>query len=346
MYKYLWRYIVFPTKIKLTDDYIALIVTERKKHNLTAYQLSEKIGKNKSWLPNIENHRTKNIFRTDFFLIFDDFAKEEHISTELYIIKYLTPNAVVTLDDGNSVLCQTLKAQYNLIDSAYEYDLHDTEPYEQIDFALLKHAFHDLEYSITGVFDEQSHSVRRQIIEALKTIRHIYSWDAEIANAYYMINITGFCEGNPPLYKQEISQLIDNTSKEVDFIVAKSTVYSYFSTSEAQYSLNRDLAISLCNPVDHDKKEELLKDIERYLFKVYNFVTLAFKQNKISAVDFHKIYSMTDKFFKEFVALAKLNYNVDFPIPKGLLSEAEFNQLHLQVNDIFFQIKQLFSNTK
>ena len=63
MYKYLWRYIVFPTKIKLTDDYIALIVTERKKHNLTAYQLSEKIGKNKSWLPNIENHRTKNIFR-------------------------------------------------------------------------------------------------------------------------------------------------------------------------------------------------------------------------------------------------------------------------------------------
>ena len=31
--------------IKITQDYIELIVAKRKEHNLTAYQLSEKIGK-------------------------------------------------------------------------------------------------------------------------------------------------------------------------------------------------------------------------------------------------------------------------------------------------------------
>ena len=48
---------MFPDKIKITDDLIKLIVDTRKEHNLTSYQLSEKIGKNKSWLPNIENKR-------------------------------------------------------------------------------------------------------------------------------------------------------------------------------------------------------------------------------------------------------------------------------------------------
>ena len=44
---------MFPEKIKITDELIQLIIDTRKKHDLTAYQLSEKIGKNKSWLPNI-----------------------------------------------------------------------------------------------------------------------------------------------------------------------------------------------------------------------------------------------------------------------------------------------------
>ena len=41
---------MFPDKIRLTPDYIDLIIKERKKHDLTSYQLSERLGKNKSWL--------------------------------------------------------------------------------------------------------------------------------------------------------------------------------------------------------------------------------------------------------------------------------------------------------
>ena len=52
---------MFANKIRITQDYIDLIVKKRKEHYYTAYELSEKLGKNKSWIPNIENHRTKNL---------------------------------------------------------------------------------------------------------------------------------------------------------------------------------------------------------------------------------------------------------------------------------------------
>ena len=48
---------MFANKIRITQDYIDLIVKKRKEHYYTAYELSEKLGKNKSWIPNIENHR-------------------------------------------------------------------------------------------------------------------------------------------------------------------------------------------------------------------------------------------------------------------------------------------------
>ena len=100
---------MFPEKIKITDDLIQLIVDTRKENNLTAYQLSEQIGKNKSWLPNIENHRTKNISNQDLLLIFKDFATREHLSTEYYIIKHLNPNAKVQLATGEIIPCRLLQ---------------------------------------------------------------------------------------------------------------------------------------------------------------------------------------------------------------------------------------------
>ena len=73
---------MFPDKIKITDELIKLIIDTRKEYHLTAYQLSEKIGKNKSWLPNIENKRTKNIAREDLILLFKDFAKDKDMDAE------------------------------------------------------------------------------------------------------------------------------------------------------------------------------------------------------------------------------------------------------------------------
>ena len=83
--------------------FMILIIATRKEYNLTAYQLSEKIGKNKSWLPNIENKRTKNISREDLILLFKDFAKDKNMDAENFVIKYLPPTATIELDNSVSV---------------------------------------------------------------------------------------------------------------------------------------------------------------------------------------------------------------------------------------------------
>ena len=127
---FLWKEgdIMFENKIEITQDYIDLIVAKRKEHNLTAYQLSEKIGKNKSWLPNIENRRTKNISRDDLILLFKDFAKEENLSVEEYIIKYLRPNLLM------NILEQRLAAKKRDLENQQEYFRIDMKNIEQSNY--------------------------------------------------------------------------------------------------------------------------------------------------------------------------------------------------------------------
>ena len=119
---------VFEDTIKITQEYIDLIITKRKEHNLTAYQLSEKIGKNKSWLPNIENRRTKNISRDDLILLFKDFAKEENMDAEEYILKYLRPNLL------KSNLEQRLAAKKRDLGNQQEYFRIDMKNIEQSNY--------------------------------------------------------------------------------------------------------------------------------------------------------------------------------------------------------------------
>lgn len=119
---------MFEDTIKITQEYIDLIVTKRKEHNLTAYQLSEKIGKNKSWLPNIENRRTKNISRDDLILLFKDFAKEENMDVEEYILKYLRPNLL------KSNLEQRLAAKKRDLENQQEYFRIDMKNIEQSNY--------------------------------------------------------------------------------------------------------------------------------------------------------------------------------------------------------------------
>lgn len=119
---------MFEDKIEITQDYIDLIVAKRKEHNLTAYQLSEKIGKNKSWLPNIENRRTKNISRDDLILLFKDFAKEENLGVEEYIIKYLRPNLLM------NILEQRLAAKKRDLENQQEYFRIDMKNIEQSNY--------------------------------------------------------------------------------------------------------------------------------------------------------------------------------------------------------------------
>ena len=154
---------MFPKKIRLTDDLIELIIETRKRNGLTAYQLSEAIGKNKSWLPNIENHRTKNISNDDLLLIFNDFAKEEGLSPELYIIKHLNPTAQVQLDNGDIVSCRVLQKKYELLSDKVSIeeildDFHGYVTLEEGKYHQIKKMFLSLKNEVVSLkrisFDE------------------------------------------------------------------------------------------------------------------------------------------------------------------------------------------------
>ena len=128
---------MFPEKIKITDELIQLIINTRKEHNLTAYQLSEKIGKNKSWLPNIENRRTKNISRSDLYLLFKNFADEKNLRPEQYIVKNLPRNCMIELEDGLTAPCYHVRDMLGVYDTIDEYislppEEHNKEANEQI----------------------------------------------------------------------------------------------------------------------------------------------------------------------------------------------------------------------
>lgn len=339
---------MLPDKIKLTEDYIALIVNERKKHKLTAYQLSEKIGKNKSWLPNIENHRTKNISRNDFLLIFDDFAKAENLSTELYIIKYLSPDADVTLKDGDVVPCRILQTECNIKDSddtQFNQDIYEGSIDERRLFIKLKHSLHDFERIITEVFAESDDDTRSKIFNSLSMIKDAYLWNASIANKFYSIDFVDFYDSDPDEYIKEISKVFQEADRKIQLITSKAKVYEFLSSREDGLSLNRDLAMCLYEKyVPFDKIYCLFNEIEVYLNYVYNYVSEAFEYNNADSVDFKKIYSMAKKFLEEFVNIAHLTYTIDFAIPGNNSSQSEINTLHLKINNIYFQIKQLLEN--
>ena len=57
-------------KLLITDNLRQNIVELRKKNGLSAYELSEKSGHSKYWLPNIENGKTQKISKEDLLSIY------------------------------------------------------------------------------------------------------------------------------------------------------------------------------------------------------------------------------------------------------------------------------------
>ncbi len=177
---------MFAEKIKLTDAYLDLIIQKRKEHSFTAYQLSEHIGKNKSWLPNIENRRTKNITKEEFLLIFQDFAKNENIDTETYIIKYLPPNALIELEDNTCVPCYYLKAKLNLSpqETAFAELTHPSSELSQLNQSLS-----DFTQTIQQIFFTLSDQEKQTLLDMLPTMTQNLCCHFPITYSLYRLSL-------------------------------------------------------------------------------------------------------------------------------------------------------------
>lgn len=344
---------MFPKKIRLTDDLIELIIETRKRNGLTAYQLSEAIGKNKSWLPNIENHRTKNISNDDLLLIFNDFAKEEGLSPELYIIKHLNPTAQVQLDNGDIVSCRVLQKKYELLsDKVSIEEILDDFHFDRVDRPYIESIEHlhnatkklgdDLEKEFVYIDDKK---IRNSIFDSLENIKETIKANYQLANIFYNIDIFK----NYPIqvnskfeedYVNEAYNIISSTAQQFALLNAKTKVYGYFSEDGDDIYLNKQLAKQ--DELSYNDLENLLPEIEKYIHAIYNYASLFFKYANNTTENFHKIYNIANHFLLGFIKASHIHYTINFTIPPKNASFDEIKEAQLILNNEFYEIKQIF----
>lgn len=348
---------MFPNKIKITDDIKKLIVDVRKEHNLTAYQLSESIGKNKSWIPNIENDRTKNITKEDLFKIFEDFAKEEGINTEKFIINHINSKAILTLHNGSEVKAIDLQLKDDLEllqnDSKKSSDNDNTyikEVRYQKDTILLNCILEKIESIIYKDFNLMEDNDRKYTLRVLECIRQNIEFDffySSLAyNTLFFDNIpTNLeeCESGKKFINEFTSICIKFTD-EVRMINAKVKVYCYFDNTNAPFSISHRLLEQ--DFLDYDTLSEILIDIEKYMNEAFQYIKIAYEFNSKyghnQIIEYRKLYSLMDRFLCAFVHVSKINYKYIFSLPKNDFSYEDIQKKQLEINNILFEIRQSF----
>ena len=343
---------MFANKIKLTQDYIDLIVKKRKEHQLTAYELSEQLGRNKSWIPNIENHRTKNISKENLLLIFDSFAKEENMDTEKYILKYLHPHAIVQLDDGTSIPCEFLQNKYGLsplesppheIYTNFNYDPNDLPQEETIDY--LKDAISGFYETILNLFPILSQKDRKETIDSIRSIAKNYKRQPFLTTKLlaidYFPNYPADEYGkHAQQYLDEVSALLDETKYKFDLANAKAEVYSFFVEDGNMFSLNQEIANFDFG--SYQDLEYILSEIEQYVFAIYKYVHVAYEYSGTPNIDLKKIYFKAKQFLKLFLHISNISYDVEFTIPENDSTKDIVNATQLNVTNMLYEIKKKF----
>lgn len=355
---------MFPDKIKVTDDLIKLIIDTRKEYNLTAYQLSEKIGKNKSWLPNIENKRTKNIFREDLILLFKDFAKDKNMDAEDFVIKYLSPTAVIELDNNVTVPNHYLQTKMhlfspdsensNIVKENLEYYLAE-KPYE-VDLMRLKKDLKDLSELITDEFSYcQSENERENIITMVKTMYTNFLGEFAYTQKLYQIPLF---HGNAKMSFGEKAGLeyLNSTNKNIKsfsliqkLAYAHADIYNDINLEENKYNLFSN--IMLVTPkTDTEELDSIMFDLDGFIYKLHEYI-LAVKntleiQSEMLEIDFISIFTKLIKAIDTLIQNAHLNFVYEYVMPESNTNLDELAKRCLELNNITYGIKQAIRNRK
>lgn len=359
---------MFPDKIKITDDLIKLIIETRKEYNLTAYELSEKIGKNKSWLPNIENKRTKNIFKEDLILLFKDFAKDKNMDAEDFIIKYLSPTASIELDNNATVTNHYLQTKMHLFAPDHEdLNISDEErmkrleyyaeekPYE-VDLARLKKKLKDLSELIIDEFSYcQTASDRNKMIDMAETMyTNFLGGFAYTQKLYHIPLFQGDAEMS--FGKKVGSEYLKDTDKNIiDFSLtqklayAHSDIYSEITFEENRHNLLTDIML-VTEKTDNEELDSIMFDLDGFIYKLHEYILAAKEisatQNRPSDIDFIVIFEHINKTIKDFIRNAHLDYRFEYTIPESNTALEELAKRCLELNNITYGIKQAIRNRK
>ena len=355
---------MFPDKIKVTDDLIKLIIDTRKEYNLTAYQLSEKIGKNKSWLPNIENKRTKNIFREDLILLFKDFAKDKNMDAEDFVIKYLSPTAIIELDNNITVPNHYLQTKLhlfspdngnsNIVKEELEYYITE-KPYE-IDLVRLKKELKDLSELITDEFSYcQSGNEREDIITMVKTMYTNFLGEFAYTQKLYQIPLF---HGDAKMSFGEKSGLeyLNATSKNIrNFSIIQKSAYAHANISsdiifeENKYNFFSNIML-VTQKTDTEELDSIMFDLDGFIYKLHEYI-LAVKneleiQHQMFEIDFISIFTKLINAIDSLIQNARLNFKFEYALPESNTDLDELAKRCLELNNITYGIKQAIRNRK
>lgn len=351
---------MFPNKIKVTDDLIDLIIETRKAHDLTAYQLSEQIGKNKSWLPNIENRRTKNVSKEDLYLLFNSFAKEEDLRPEQYIVKHLPRNSMIELEDGVTAPCYHVRQMVDVYnweeESALSPEQYNNEmKSEQRSDALKQKDVLASIYRLSATLKQQiaRYSLEKQedFTRLIDTMTDNIENDFERTLSLYR---NSYCPTDPLEYDTNVKQVFlshldllqDACDSAISMMVARAFVYSFIEeTPFDTYKFFDKIRnwTSLSEPED-EKLYFALEDIKNYHFGVYSYIEDCEKYSTIFKntieIDYKLLFSKLHEMFTAYINVAKMNYSFDFPIPDSSTNKAEIEELHRCTDKILFDIEK------
>lgn len=353
---------MFPEKINITDDLIKLIIDTRKEHNLTAYQLSEKIGKNKSWLPNIENKRTKKISKNDLYLLFKSFADEEHLNPEQYIVLHLPRNTIIELEDGVTAPCFHVRQMLN-VDYLEDYvKLSIEEQNKESHFDCYGRSDSLKQKDILSSIYRLSSTLKNNLKcytlgEQEKFSKMIDQMTDNFTNDFVRtINIynESYCPEDPleydtkvkQVYLDELDVLQESISVAINFISSKAFIYSFIEeTPSDTYRFFDKIRNWDSLPDEEDEKLYFaLEDIKNYQFGV--FICIEYYEQYLSTfkstkkLDYHLIFSKLHEMFTLYIKVAKINYTFNMSIPDNSISHKEIEELHRQTDKILFNIEK------
>lgn len=353
---------MFPNKIKITDDLIDLIIETRKAHDLTAYQLSEQIGKNKSWLPNIENKRTKNVSREDLYLLFNAFAEKEDLRPEQYIVKHLPRNSMIELEDGVTAPCYHVREMLDVCVWEEDSTLSLEQFNEEMDFnaeqrsdALKQKDVQASIYRLSTMLEQKltHYSLDKQedFTRLIDTMSYNIENDFERTLSLYG---NSYCPTDPLEHDTKVKQVFlsqldllqDACDSAITMMITRAFVYSFIE--ETPFDTYRFFdKIRNWNSLTEPEDEKLyfaLEDIKNYHFGVYSYIedcekySTIFKNN--IEIDYQLLFAKLHEMFTVYINVAKINYSFDFPIPDSSTNKSEIEELHRTTDKILFDIEK------
>lgn len=350
---------MFPEKITLTDDLIQLIIDTRKKNNLTAYQLSKEIGKNKSWLPNIENKRTKTITKSDLYAIFEKSANQENLRPEQYIVKNLPRNSMIELEDGVISPCYHVQEMLN-VDSYDEFlNLPPEQREKEIDYYCNGRDTKLREKEVSSSVYRLSNTLLNKLKKYDLEKQEDYSRFIDIISRNFendferTIKLYGnaYCPSDPlsadTCVRTDFLSYLDNliaaNDIAIDMLTAKSFVYSFIEIAPYQeYSFfdamkNWDYT----SIPDVDKIHFKLEDIKNFHFCIYLYIEYATEYStlfkKVPVIDYNLMFSKFYEALSLFIKFSKIDYNFEIHIPTKY---SDIESIHQYTDKIIFDIEK------